>query len=154
MGANRETLNKVEDYLDGVQKFDNFADYLTINISSPNTRPRDLQQRDELDMLLNALETKSVKSKIFIKITLDLADEDLQDIISIAPKYHVQGLVVCNTTIKRNYSLKDKFSNEKGGLSGPPLIDVSVRMVSDIFSVSGDRLTLIGVGGVSNGRSL
>ena len=153
LGANRETVNKVGDYLTGAQKFDAVADYLTINISSPNTPGlRDLQQRDELDILLNALKTKRIKSKIFIKIAPDLADEDLQDVISIALKYQVQGLVVCNTTIKRNYYLKDKFSNEKGGLSGPPLVDISARMVSDIFSVSGDRLTLIGVGGVSNGR--
>ena len=79
MGANRETLNKVGDYLDGAQKLDNLADYLTINISSPNTPGlRDLQQRDEMDILLNALKTKKIKSKIFIKIAPDLADEDLQ----------------------------------------------------------------------------
>lgn len=153
LGANRETLNKVEDYLDGVEKFDNLAGYLTINISSPNTPGlRKLQQRDELDTLLKAFKTKSIKSKIFIKIAPDLSDENLQDIVSTAIKYQVQGLVVCNTTTERNYPLKDNCSIEKGGLSGPPLVDISARMVSDIFAVAGNRLTLIGVGGVSNGR--
>jgi len=153
LGANRETSNKVRDYLKGLQKFDNLADYLTINISSPNTPGlRDLQQRDELDTLLEAFKTKSIKSKIFVKIAPDLTDEDLQDIVSTAIKYQVEGLVVCNTTTERNYPLKDNCSIEKGGLSGPPLGDMSARMVSDIFAVSGNRLTLIGVGGISNGR--
>ncbi len=152
LGANRETSNKVGDYLNGVQKFDSLADYLTINISSPNTPGlRDLQQRDELDFLLKSFKSKSIKSKIFIKIAPDLADEDLQDIVSTAIKYQVQGLVICNTTTERNYPLKDNLSNERGGLSGPPLSDRSTKMVSDIFAVSGELLTLIGVGGISNG---
>ena len=104
LGANRETSNKVRDYLKGLQKFDNLADYLTINISSPNTPGlRDLQQRDELDTLLEAFKTKSIKSKIFVKIAPDLTDENLQDIVSTAIKYQVEGLIVCNTTTERNY---------------------------------------------------
>ena len=153
LGANRNSLQREQDYILGVEKFDKLADYFTINISSPNTPGlRNLQNNSELDNLIKLIKSKSIKSSIFIKIAPDLSDEELQDIVNIAIKYHLEGLVVSNTTIKRDWHLQDKLSIESGGLSGPPFKNLAARLISDIFKVSGKRLTLIGVGGISDGR--
>ena len=153
LGANRDSLDKVQDYLKGIEKFGHMADYLTVNVSSPNTPGlRDLQNNNALDNLIKLIKVKSTIARIFIKIAPDLSEEGLQDIVNIALKYSIQGLVISNTTIDRNLCLTDPLSSEKGGLSGTPLKDKSTRMLSDIYSVAGKHLTLIGVGGISNGR--
>lgn len=153
LGANRDSLDKVHDYLEGIEKFAHMADYITVNVSSPNTPGlRDLQNNSALDNLIKSIQVRSNNARIFIKIAPDLTEEQLQDIVNIAIKYELQGLVISNTTVDRNLNLTDSLSTEKGGLSGLPLRDKSARIISDIYSVSGKRLTLIGVGGISNAR--
>ncbi|XP_028392121.1 dihydroorotate dehydrogenase (quinone), mitochondrial-like [Dendronephthya gigantea] len=160
LGKNKTSTNAIKDYILGVQKFAKFADYLTINISSPNTPGlRSLQGKKELSALLQEVikardDLHGNKPPILVKIAADLTQEAKQDIADVitTPPCKVDGLIVCNTTISRPSSLQSKHKHETGGLSGRPLRELSTQTVQDMYKLTEGKLPIIGVGGISSGR--
>ncbi|GFO46693.1 dihydroorotate dehydrogenase (quinone), mitochondrial [Plakobranchus ocellatus] len=161
LGKNKTSPNAVGDYVKGVQKFGELADYLVVNVSSPNTPGlRSMQKREELSNLLSqVLEarnklTVSPKPPLLIKIAPDLDEEERKDIAAVVlnPKTRVDGLIVSNTTVARPDSLQSKYKAETGGLSGAPLTAKSLQTIRDMYTLTNGELPIVGVGGVSNGK--
>jgi len=146
VGINKEGAEPERDYPALVNAVGPFADYITINISSPNTPGlRDLQGEERLAAILSGI--KSPKP-VFVKIAPDLSDEGLEAVISVAVQYNVTGLIVSNTTIARPATLRSPLKHETGGLSGTPLFAPSTAMLAKAYRLSARKLTLIGAGGV------
>lgn len=159
LGKNKESKSTVDDYVRGVSRFGQTADYLVVNVSSPNTPGlRGLQRRQELQELLQqVLRTRDSLPKrtpVLVKIAPDLSDQEKADIAAVvaSPKSRVDGLIVCNTTISRPESLQSKFRNEVGGLSGKPLNDLSTKTISEMYTLTKGSVPIVGVGGVSTGE--
>lgn len=152
IGANKTATDRIADYVTGAARFKDLCDYLTINISSPNTPGlRDLQAGAQLDELLGRVMALGLTCPVLVKIAPDLADEDIADIIKIAKTHHVAGLIVSNTTITRDGIEGDPMASEIGGLSGRPLFRKSTNLLREIAKQAGKDLVLIGVGGVASG---
>lgn len=161
IGANKESDNRVEDYLKGFQTFQGVADYFTINISSPNTPGlRDLQSPEALDELLgslmqartNIIDHGGKMRPIFVKLAPDIADQDLEPIIYKLLDHKVDAVIISNTTLSRT-GLTDPFKSEAGGLSGRPLFKKSTRMLARVHLISEGALPIIGVGGIENAET-
>ncbi len=159
IGANKDATNRVADYVAGVRAFVDLADYLTINVSSPNTPSlRDLQKPEALDELLSrVLEARDVKTAIFgrkpilLKIAPDLTLSDLDAILRVARDRRIDGMIVSNTTIARSDTIAGhRHGRETGGLSGRPLFDLSTRMLAATFLRVEGQFPLVGVGGVED----
>jgi dihydroorotate dehydrogenase len=149
IGANKDSADRIADYVLGLKKFSAVASYITINISSPNTPGlRNLQGRQELVQLLDRLnEERPVKLPMLLKIAPDLSHQDLQDVADVCANNVVDGVIISNTTISRP-ALASRHSTEKGGLSGRPLFELSTQQLATFYKMTGGRLPLIGVGGV------
>ncbi|MEO6012468.1 MAG: quinone-dependent dihydroorotate dehydrogenase [Devosia sp.] len=153
IGANKNTADFVTDYAKGVARFARIADYLTVNISSPNTPGlRDLQQEDSLKRLLSAVLTVRSKSPVrvpvFLKIAPDLDEAALDAIAKVIGATDLDGLIVSNTTLSRDPVAGMDNADEKGGLSGKPLFDLSTRRLAQMRQRT--TLPIIGVGGISS----
>ncbi len=153
LGANKDSADRIEDYVKGVKGFEGLADFYTVNISSPNTPGlRALQDKDALTGLLRrviaARDALQVKAPVFLKVAPDLADADKADIASAAIEEKIDALIVSNTTIARAASLKSQYKDEKGGLSGRPLFAPSTALLGEFRQSLKGRVPLIGVGGV------
>lgn len=158
IGANKDSDDRVNDYRLGVQNMATFADYLTVNISSPNTPGlRDLQGKTALSELLSAVTnerrdflSKSERSSlpIFLKVAPDLHADDIDDICSIVLEQKIDAIIVSNTTTSRP-KLYSQYKEETGGLSGAPLKDLALQRLKDFRSASGGAIKLIGVGGIA-----
>ncbi len=158
IGPNWDSKDRVEDYLIGFKKFYNLADYITINISSPNTENlRDFHNLDELENLLDKIfaEKKKLSSKIPIalKVSPDINNEIIKDISKLLIEYKVNALIVSNTTDQNRDNLKDHQKFQRGGLSGKPLRDVSNKLINHFFKNLNGQVKIIGVGGVDSGKS-
>ena len=158
VGKNKSTQNDIDDYLYGIEKLGFYGDYITINISSPNTPGlRDLQLRGKIETLVKHIQKKQSEIEqlehkpIFIKISPDLDDEQLRDIALMSLANNVNGLIISNSTIQRPDTLISNFKNEVGGLSGKPLFLNSTILLKKMHSLTNGQITLIGVGGVSSG---
>jgi dihydroorotate dehydrogenase len=152
IGANKDAVDRVADYVTGVRTMAPLADYLTVNISSPNTPGlRALQDRAALDGLLGAVMATrgSEGTPIFLKVAPDLEPADVEDIAAACLDHGIDALIVSNTTITRP-ALHSAQAGETGGLSGAPLHDMALARLRDFRRVLGDRLPLIGVGGIAN----
>jgi dihydroorotate dehydrogenase len=152
IGANKDSADRIADYATGVRAMAGVADYLTINISSPNTPGlRVLQDRSALDELLaRALAARGPNGvPIFLKVAPDLEPADIDDIAAVAIERRIDALIVSNTTLSRP-SIQSRHAQESGGLSGAPLHDLALQRLRDFRIASGGELTLIGVGGISN----
>lgn len=161
IGKNRDTVEAVEDYLIGLRTFYPIADYITVNISSPNTEGlRALQQRDALRSLVTMLKTEQKQLQaqhhlnvpILVKLAPDLTDAELEQIVDVAMECNVEGLILTNTTIIRPSTLRDKHKSETGGLSGQPLKTKALEVTRKIYRLTNGRLPLIGVGGISSAQ--
>lgn len=157
LGKNNETGDAVQDYIDGIKKFMDVADYFVINISCPNTpKLRSLQSKKNLVDLLTKINTarESVGSRqpLLLKLSPDLSESERQDVADVVlnSKTKVDGLILCNTTTTRP-SLTSINKEEIGGLSGAPLTDLSTAMISDMYGRTRGRIPIIGVGGVFSG---
>lgn len=151
IGANKDAVDRVADYVTGVRTMAPLADYLTINISSPNTPGlRALQDRAALDELLGAVMAArgSDGTPIFLKVAPDLEPADVEDIATACLDHGIDALIVSNTTIARP-ALRSAHASETGGLSGAPLHDMALARLRDFRQALGDRLPLIGVGGIA-----
>ena len=158
IGPNWDSKDRVEDYLIGFKKFHNLADYITINISSPNTENlRDFHNLDELENLLDKIfaEKKKLSSKIPIalKVSPDINNEIVKHISKLLIEYKVNALIVSNTTDQNRDNLKDHQKFQRGGLSGKPLRDISNKLINHFFKNLNGQVKIIGVGGVDSGKS-
>jgi dihydroorotate dehydrogenase len=153
LGANKDSKDRVEDYVKGVRGLEGLVDFYTINVSSPNTPGlRALQDKAALTGLLRrviaARDALKVKAPVFLKIAPDLTDADKADIASAVLDEKIDALIISNTTIARPDSLKSRHREEKGGLSGRPLFAPSTALLGEFRQALGGRVPLIGVGGV------
>ena len=156
IGAGKDSEDRIGDYVSGIVRMSPVADYLTINISSPNTPGlRDLQAPEVLATLLARVqEVRSTAEKrppLLVKLAPDIADSDLPAIVRVIQSHGVDGIVVSNTTLSRD-GLKDRsFAAETGGLSGRPLFARATRMLARVYKLTEGKLPLIGVGGIDSG---
>lgn len=156
IGANKTSVEAgraAEDYLQALTQLYTYADYLTINISSPNTaRLRDLQGRAALESLVQQVAAQrdqmTVRKPLLIKIAPDLTPADLDDICAVCLASGVDGIIATNTTIDRPNLLREAAKEQTGGLSGAPLRDRSTDIIRYLYGNTQGRLPIIGVGGV------
>jgi dihydroorotate dehydrogenase len=159
IGKNADTPleNATEDYLIGLRKSYAAASYITINISSPNTKNlRQLQQGDEIKQLLSALKEEQLKlqtaqgkyTPIAVKIAPDLTDEEISHIAALLLEFTIDGVIATNTTIARDKIQGHIHANEAGGLSGAPVKDSSTRVVKGLAAELNGRLPIIAAGGI------
>jgi dihydroorotate dehydrogenase len=158
IGPNKDSSDRVADYVQGVETFSAFADYFAINISSPNTPGlRDLHARDEfaklIDAVLRARNRATERRPILVKISPDVTAGQLDDLLEIALDRRVDGLVVSNTSVARPLGLKSAAARETGGLSGRPIFEASTRLLARCFLRCCGALPIIGVGGIEDTRT-
>ncbi|MBQ1541627.1 dihydroorotate dehydrogenase (quinone) [Caulobacter sp. CCUG 60055] len=159
IGANKDSDDRVGDYVAGLRRLWGSADYFTVNISSPNTPGlRALQTRSALEELLGrlaearrALVAANRDRPIFLKVAPDLDDDEIEAIVDTVCAHGLNGIVVSNTTIERPASLASAARDEAGGLSGAPLMARSTEVLRRFHQAHTGRLALIGVGGVASG---
>ena len=156
LGKNRDTTEPAADYEAGVRALGRYADYLVVNVSSPNTPGlRALQGGAALERLVARVRAAVAEvcpdraAPVLIKIAPDLSAADREDIAAVALASGVDGLIVSNTTTQRPAGLRGRHRNEAGGLSGRPLFELSTQVLAHMYRLTGARLPLIGVGGVS-----
>ncbi|MEW6017787.1 MAG: quinone-dependent dihydroorotate dehydrogenase [Pseudomonadota bacterium] len=158
IGANKDSEDRIADYVTGLTRLWGLADYFTINISSPNTPGlRALQTRAALEDLLGRLaqarERLPVSGRVpmFLKVAPDLEAGEVEAISDVAAAARLEAVIVSNTTVSRPDSLRSPLAGETGGLSGAPLMSLSTRMLQDFHDAAAGRFALIGAGGVASG---
>ena len=163
IGKNADTPveNAVDDYLICLEKVYNYASYITVNISSPNTKNlRSLQSGDALTELLQTLKKRQLELAeeyqhyvpLVLKVAPDLTDEDIQFIAKQLLQFKIDGLIVTNTTLSREGVENLKYGNEAGGLSGAPVFEKSTACLAAFAKVLKGQIPLIGVGGILSGE--
>jgi dihydroorotate dehydrogenase len=158
IGKNKTSTDSTADYLKMLEKVYGLSDYITINISSPNTPGlRDLQGREELDKLLGAIVAKRAelggkKIPVLLKISPDTTQAQRTDIAEISLKHAIDGLIVSNTTIGQRDILLSGDASETGGLSGKPLFRPSTECLREMYRLTERKIPIIGVGGISSGE--
>ena len=155
IGRNKDVPNEeaTENYLKCFEAIHGVADYIAVNISSPNTpNLRQLQQAEGLEELIGALQKRNIElgaKPLLVKIAPDLTEGEIKAIVDIALQYQLSGVIATNTTISRNgLATKDVEQIGDGGLSGKPLTKLSTNVISTIFHYSKRTLPIIGVGGI------
>jgi dihydroorotate dehydrogenase len=156
IGANANAEDRIADYVSAFTRLAPSASYVAINVSSPNTPGlRGLQNRDELERLLGQLvgarAKAQIKAPLLLKISPDLDQTAMDDIAAVTARSGIEGLIISNTTVSRPPELKGKFRSEIGGLSGKPLFALSTAVLKAMRLRVGNKLVLIGVGGVGSG---
>ena len=159
IGPNKDTTNRIEDYLQCFRKFHNLADYMTINISSPNTENlRDFHGKKELEDLLNAInnEKKSFNSKIpiAVKLSPDLNQNQIESVSEILLENKIDVAIISNSTDKNREKLTNINKLEKGGLSGKPIEKISNKIINRFYNLIGKKIKIIGVGGADSAESV
>jgi dihydroorotate dehydrogenase len=152
IGANKDSPDRIADYVEGVRTMAPVADYLTINISSPNTPGlRQLQDEGALNGLLEAVTEVRERNgpPVFLKVAPDLGEGEPDQIVRVAVKHGIDAIIVANTTVERP-SLKSRDAGEAGGLSGEPLKPLALKALREFHSASGGEIALIGAGGIAN----
>ena len=149
IGANKDSPDRVADYVSGVRAMSQVADYLTINISSPNTPGlRQLQDEGALAELLAAVREARSKKPIFLKVAPDLDDGDPERIVKAAIDHGIDAIIVANTTVSRP-PLRSRYADQAGGLSGAPLKALALDALRKFRAAAGGEMPLIGVGGIA-----
>src|ERR1041385_3808588 len=150
--------NATEDYLKSFELVHEVADYIAVNVSSPNTpQLRELQQSDQLTSLLSALLKRNRELQkpvpLLVKLSPDLERRELEMIVDVATRLQINGIIATNTTVSRDNLRSDAkrvAACGEGGLSGKPLAHRSTRMIADLYELTGGQIPLIGVGGIFN----
>jgi dihydroorotate dehydrogenase len=160
VGANKDSADRVADYVKLIETFAPVASYFTVNVSSPNTPGlRNLQQAAALDDLLakvidarERVRQNAGDSPVLLKIAPDLSLTELDDVVHIARSRRVDGMIVANTTVVRPSTLREQSrAKEQGGLSGRPLFRLSTRMVAEAYVRAEGAFPLVGAGGIDGG---
>ena len=155
IGANKEAADRIADYVTGLKRVAALSDYVTVNVSSPNTPGlRALQSGDALDDLLGALAQAraglSASPPVFLKVAPDLVEAQIEEIVRAVTTHRFDGIIVSNTTIDRPAILRSAKASETGGLSGAPLMAPSTEILR-LFRTAAPDLPIIGVGGIASG---
>ena len=158
IGPNKDTKNKDEDYFICLSRLSSFAGYITINISSPNTEGlRNFHEKKALEKLLLGVnkikKDKNIVKPLVVKISPDIKDNEISSIIELILKHKIEGIIVSNTTDSHREKLSDIQKNEKGGLSGQPLKDLSTKLIKKFYRETKGKIQIIGVGGVDSGHA-
>ena len=158
IGPNKDTKDRINDYLIGLRTFHDIADYITINISSPNTENlRDFHDQTEFEKLIDSIEQekKDLKSNtpLVVKISPDISNDQAIQISEILLKHEIKAIIVSNTTEGNREKLLDASKHQKGGLSGKPLETRSNQLINIFYKLLEGKITIIGVGGVDSGKS-
>ena len=158
IGPNKDTKSQKNDFCLGLKYFFDIADYITVNISSPNTEGlRNFHDQEKLEELLVALNKvkKDNKSNIplLLKVSPDIDESSISEIVDAVIKNNISAIVLTNTTNGNRNNLKDKNKNEQGGLSGEPLQKMSTNMIKKFYKLLNGKIPIIGVGGVNSGKS-
>ena len=158
IGPNKTSDNRIQDYVKCFRKFISVADYITINISSPNTENlRNFHNQEEMNNLLSEIqkEKKKLQSNlpIAVKISPDISNDEVSKILELTIKYEINGLIISNTTDSNRENLQDIQKNETGGLSGEPLKDLSTNLIKKFYNATKGKIQIIGVGGIDSGKS-
>ena len=156
IGPNKDSENRINDYLECIKEIYNFANYITINISSPNTPGlRDFHDKKTLQNLLKIITEFTKKNKIkkplALKVSPDIVDSEIGYIIELMKKFSISGVIISNTTDKNRENLTDKHKDESGGLSGEPLTKISNNLIKKFYKEIKGEIVIIGVGGVNSG---
>src|SRR6202167_4088793 len=162
IGANKDSSDRIGDYVRLIERFAPIASYITINVSSPNTPGlRNLQQASALgDLLARVIEARARATRdtgptpLLLKIAPDLSLDELDDIVDVARALRIDGMIVGNTTVARPPSLRESArAKEAGGLSGRPLFSLSTRILAESYVRVDNAFPLIGVGGIDSGAA-
>ena len=158
IGPNKNTKDQKNDFCLGLKNFFDIADYITVNISSPNTEGlRDFHDQEKLEDLLLALNKIKSENKIniplLLKISPDIKDNQISEIADTAIINDISGIILTNTTNSNKDKLISDFKKEEGGLSGEPLQQISTNMIKKFYKQLNDKIPIIGVGGVNSGKS-
>ena len=158
VGPNKDTKNMLEDYLIGIRTFNKLADYITINISSPNTENlRNFHDETKLDELLTEIENekKNLKSDIpiVVKIAPDIKDNEIEKISDVLLSKNIEAVIISNTSNATREKLRDIQKHQKGGLSGKPIEDKSNLLINKFYKYLNGKIKIIGVGGIDSGLS-
>ncbi|MEK9886689.1 MAG: quinone-dependent dihydroorotate dehydrogenase [Candidatus Pelagibacter sp.] len=158
VGPNKDTKNRLEDYLIGIRTFNKLADYITINISSPNTENlRNFHDQTKLDELLTEIENekKNLKSDIpiVVKIAPDIKDNEIEKISDVLLSKNIEAVIISNTSNATREKLRDIQKHQKGGLSGKPIEDKSNLLINKFYKYLNGKIKIIGVGGIDSGLS-
>ena len=157
IGPNKDTKDQKNDFCLGLKNFFDIADYITINISSPNTEGlRDFHDQEKLKDLLLALNKIKKENKthipLLLKVSPDIQDNHISEIIDVATKSDISAIIITNTTDGNRDNLKSEIK-EQGGLSGEPLQQISTNMIKKFYKKLNGKIPIIGVGGVNSGKS-
>jgi len=162
VGANKDTVDRAADYVEGIRCFYDAASYFTVNVSSPNTPGlRDLQAPDALDNLLARVLTArseltaagKPKRPIVVKLAPDIAQDDLAPVVEVLVSRAVDGIAIGNTTLSRAGVSDAALAQEAGGVSGRPLFHRSTVMLARVYRLTQGKIPLIGIGGIDSGRT-
>jgi dihydroorotate dehydrogenase len=158
IGPNKDSNDRLNDYLIGLRTFHDIADYITINISSPNTENlRSFHDEEKFDELMNSIQEEKVKLKskipIVVKISPDISEEQIELVSKILLDHKVSAVILSNTTSGNREKLNDILKHQKGGLSGKPLEEEANKLISKFYKLLKGKIEIIGVGGVDSGES-
>ncbi len=158
IGPNKDTDNRLNDYIECLKTFHEVADYITINISSPNTENlRSFHEQTKLNELLEIIEKekKILNSKIpiAVKVSPDINDQEIKNICEVLLSNNIELIIISNTSDTTRESLNNVQRYQKGGLSGKPIEKKSTQLISKFYKILKGRIQIIGVGGVDSGKS-
>jgi len=158
IGPNKNTENQKNDFCLGLKNFFDIADYITINISSPNTQGlRDFHDQAKLKDLLSSLnkikKDKKTDIPLLLKVSPDIKDIYISEIIDESIKNDISAIILTNTTNGNRDNLISEIKNEEGGLSGKPLKKISTNMIKKFYKKLNGKIPIIGVGGINSGKS-
>ena len=158
IGPNKDSKDQKNDFCLGLKNFFDVADYITINISSPNTKGlRDFHDQEKLKNLLFTLnkikEDKKTNIPLLLKISPDIKDNYISEIANVSIKNNISAIILTNTTEGNRDNLVSKINKEEGGLSGEPLQKISTNMIKKFYKELNGKIPIIGVGGVNSGKA-
>jgi len=158
IGPNKDTKDQKNDFCLGLKNFFDIADYITVNISSPNTESlRDFHEQEKLKDLLLALNKIKKENKtdipLLLKVSPDIKDNHISEIVDIATKNDIAAIILTNTTNGNRDNLRSEVKKEEGGLSGEPLQQISTNIIKKFYKQLNGKIPIIGVGGVNSGKS-
>ena len=158
IGPNKETKDQKNDFCLGLKNFFDIADYITVNISSPNTEGlRDFHDQEKLEDLLSALNKIKKENKtnisLLLKVSPDISDNQISEIADVATKNNISAIILTNTTNGNRDNLVSEIKKEEGGLSGKPLQQISTNMIKKFYKQLNSKIPIIGVGGINSGKS-
>ena len=158
IGPNKDTKDQKNDFCLGLKNFFDIADYITVNISSPNTESlRDFHDQEKLKDLLLALNKIKKENKtdtpLLLKVSPDIKDNNISEIVDVATKNDIAAIILTNTTNGNRDNLRSEVKKEEGGLSGEPLQQISTNIIKKFYKQLNGKIPIIGVGGVNSGKS-